>query len=139
MTRGEKLRKLRLEVDRTLEEVGHDVHISKQNLYKYENDIITNIPSDKIEILANYYMVSPAYLMGWSESPDLIVKEGDATYFIESKVPSPNDPTTIAAHHDGEDWTPEELEDIEMFKEMLRLKRDKNKIKGGASKINDSK
>lgn len=130
MTRGEKLRKLRIEVDKTLEEVGHDVHISKQNLYKYENDIITNIPSDKIEILAKYYMVSPAYLMGWSDSPDLIVNDGDATYFVEAKSSSSNDPTTIAAHHDGEDWTPEELEDIELFKEMLKLKRAKKQKEG---------
>jgi transcriptional regulator with XRE-family HTH domain len=65
MTRGEKLKKLRKDVDRTLEEVGNAVNISKQNLYKYENDLITNIPSDKIEALAEYYMVSPSYIMGW--------------------------------------------------------------------------
>lgn len=35
---------------------------------------------------------------------------------------------TIAAHHDGEEWTEEELEDIEEFKEILKLKRQlKNK------------
>ncbi|CAI6302107.1 XRE family transcriptional regulator [Bacillus subtilis] len=32
---------------------------------------------------------------------------------------------TIAAHHDGEDWTEEELEEIERFKEFVRLKRKK--------------
>lgn len=30
---------------------------------------------------------------------------------------------TIAAHHDGEDWTAEELEEIERFKEFIRMKR----------------
>lgn len=30
---------------------------------------------------------------------------------------------TIAAHHDGEDWTAEELEEIERFKEFVKLKR----------------
>lgn len=33
------------------------------------------------------------------------------------------EPETLAAHHDGEDWTEEELQDIEEFKEILRLKR----------------
>lgn len=34
------------------------------------------------------------------------------------------DITTIAAHHDGdEDWTEEELEEIERFKEFIRSKR----------------
>lgn len=36
-----------------------------------------------------------------------------------------NDITTIAAHHDGEDWTEEELEEIERFKEFIRTKRQK--------------
>jgi transcriptional regulator with XRE-family HTH domain len=30
---------------------------------------------------------------------------------------------TVAAHHDGEDWTEEELEEIERFKEFVRSKR----------------
>lgn len=30
---------------------------------------------------------------------------------------------TIAAHHDGEDWTEEELEDIERFKAFIKSKR----------------
>ncbi|WP_188453756.1 helix-turn-helix transcriptional regulator [Virgibacillus oceani] len=30
---------------------------------------------------------------------------------------------TIAAHHDGEDWTEDELEEIENFKKYLKSKR----------------
>ncbi|RED54767.1 hypothetical protein DFP95_12123 [Cohnella lupini] len=30
---------------------------------------------------------------------------------------------TIAAHHDGGDWTEEELEEIERFKEFVRMKK----------------
>lgn len=33
------------------------------------------------------------------------------------------EPETIAAHHDGEDWTEEELEEIRRFKEFIRSKR----------------
>ncbi len=36
---------------------------------------------------------------------------------------------TIAAHHDGEDWTKEELEEIEQFKEFVRMRR-KQRNKG---------
>lgn len=32
---------------------------------------------------------------------------------------------TIAAHHDGEDWTPEELAEIEEFKKYVLSKRNK--------------
>jgi len=34
-----------------------------------------------------------------------------------------DDIQTLAAHHDGEDWTPEELEEIERFKEFVRMRR----------------
>jgi transcriptional regulator with XRE-family HTH domain len=34
-----------------------------------------------------------------------------------------DDSNTIAAHHDGEEWTEEELEEIERFKEFLRMKK----------------
>lgn len=34
-----------------------------------------------------------------------------------------DDIETIAAHHEGEDWTKEELEEIEKFKEFIRMRR----------------
>ena len=34
---------------------------------------------------------------------------------------------TIAAHHEGEEWTEEELEEIERFKEFVRMKRQQKK------------
>ncbi|MDF9844589.1 transcriptional regulator with XRE-family HTH domain [Paenibacillus sp. PastF-1] len=33
------------------------------------------------------------------------------------------EPETIAAHHDGEEWTEEELEEIERFKQFVKMKR----------------
>lgn len=36
-----------------------------------------------------------------------------------------NEIHTIAAHHDGEEWTEEELEDIENFKKYVLSKRNK--------------
>ncbi len=38
-----------------------------------------------------------------------------------------NEIQTIAAHHDGDEWTEEELEDIENFKKYVLSKRNKNK------------
>lgn len=34
------------------------------------------------------------------------------------------EPQTIAAHHDGDDWTDEELREIEEFKSYVRSKRE---------------
>ena len=53
-----------------------EINVSKQTLYKYENNIITNIPSDKIEIIGKVLEVSPSYLMGWEDNlenaPDIL-------------------------------------------------------------------
>ncbi|MBQ8054498.1 MAG: helix-turn-helix transcriptional regulator [Lachnospiraceae bacterium] len=35
----------------------------------------------------------------------------------------PYQPTTIAAHHEGDDYTPEEWEEIEKFKMFVKSKR----------------
>lgn len=64
---GERLKKLRIDNDYTLDEVGKYAGTSKQTMYKYENGIITNIPSDKIELFAKFFNVTPAYLMGWEQ------------------------------------------------------------------------
>ena len=69
MSIGKRIKELRLQRNLTLEYVGGIIGSSKQNLYKYENEIITNIPSDKIEKLAMLYEVSPCYIMGWEVPP----------------------------------------------------------------------
>lgn len=38
------------------------------------------------------------------------------------------EPDTIAAHHDSEEWTEEELEEIERFKQFVRLKRKEKEV-----------
>jgi transcriptional regulator with XRE-family HTH domain len=67
-TVGERIKHLRQKYNFTLEEVGKKISVSKQTLYKYENGIITNIPSDKIEMLSVIFHVSPSYIMGWDSS-----------------------------------------------------------------------
>lgn len=67
---GAHLKALRLDRGLTQEEVGKRVLVSKQTLYKYENDIVTNIPVDKIELLAEVYHVTPAYIMDWEQSEE---------------------------------------------------------------------
>ena len=44
--------------------------------YKYEKDIITNIPSDVIERLSRALNTTPAFLMGWEDD------EADQRHFL---------------------------------------------------------
>ena len=68
MTVGEKIRLARQRKGVSQEAVAKALKTTKQNIYKYETGIITNIPTDKIEALASYLGVTPAYLMGWEET-----------------------------------------------------------------------
>lgn len=67
MTIGERIRSIRQSKEIGQTELANAAGITKQNLYKYENNIITNIPSDKIEAISRYLDVSPALIMGWEE------------------------------------------------------------------------
>lgn len=68
MTRGERIKQCRERVGMGQTELAEKIGTSKQNLYKYENDIITNIPSDIIEKIAAALDCTPQYLMGWTDS-----------------------------------------------------------------------
>lgn len=65
MTIGDRIKKIRETKGVGQTELANATGISKQNIYKYENNIITNIPSNKIEAIAMFLEVSPADLMGW--------------------------------------------------------------------------
>lgn len=78
MTVGDRIKKQREILRITQTELAKKVNISKQTLYKYETNIVTNIPSDKIEKLAKELNVSESFLMGWEDnlnknSADLVV------------------------------------------------------------------
>lgn len=65
---GSRIKQLRKEKSISQSELAEKIGVTKQNMYKYENGIITNIPSDKIELIATHLGCSPTYLMGWEES-----------------------------------------------------------------------
>lgn len=72
MTIGERIKEIRNRLDMSQVDFATKINVSKQTLYKYENNLITNIPSDKIEAVAKLAHVSPAYLMGWNISENSI-------------------------------------------------------------------
>ncbi len=65
MTVGERIKKIRENLNISQTDLAKGVNISKQTLYKYETNVVTNIPSNVIEKIANILAVSPAVLMGW--------------------------------------------------------------------------
>ena len=71
MDLGEKIRLLRHQRGMTLEEVGDACGVGKSTVRKWESGQIANMRRDKIALVAKALGVTPAYLMGWDESPAL--------------------------------------------------------------------
>lgn len=69
MSIGKRIKNLRKKYNISQVDLALTIDVSKQTMYKYENDIITNIPSDKIELMAEALFTTPSYLMGWTDDP----------------------------------------------------------------------
>lgn len=65
MKKGERIRYRREQLGISQTALAEQIGESKQTVYKYENGIISNIPSDKIEAIATALKVSPSWIMGW--------------------------------------------------------------------------
>ena len=75
-TKGSRIKEAREKIGMSQTDMADRIGVSKQTLYKYENDIITNIPSEKIEEISALTGVSPAYIMGWetNQLPSEVIK-----------------------------------------------------------------
>ena len=84
MAKGERIKALREKMGYSQTEFAERVKISKQTLYKYENNIISNIPSDVIERMASILNCPPGYFMGWEDPEPESGLESFWDFFIKS-------------------------------------------------------
>jgi transcriptional regulator with XRE-family HTH domain len=74
MTKGERIKQLRITKGISQSELAKFLNTTKQTISKYENGIVTNIPSDKVEAMATLFGTTPQYILAWEE----IHKKNDA-------------------------------------------------------------
>ena len=67
MTIGDRIRYAREQLNMTQTDLGNACDTTKQTIFKYESGIVTNIPPDRVEKLAQALGVSPAYILGWTD------------------------------------------------------------------------
>lgn len=70
MSAGETIRRLRTARGMTLEELARAVGTTLQNIHKYEQGIVTNIPLEKIEKIAAALETDPSEIVGWKKKND---------------------------------------------------------------------
>lgn len=100
MSIGKRIKNLREQKQMTLDEVARMCNTTRQTIYKYENEIVTKIPYDRIELLAKALGTTPSDLFGWEQkesSPnELQLTEGEkALIKLFRKVPASEQPIVI--------------------------------------------
>jgi len=70
MTIGDRLKYIRIQRKKTLEEVAAAVGVNPTSISKYETNRIKNIPQKKLEELARYFDVSIYYILGLTDPGD---------------------------------------------------------------------
>lgn len=86
MTIGNRIKELRENQHITQEELAKSMNSTKQTIYKYENNIVMNIPFDKIEMIAAKLGTTPSYLLGWDEIKADIKKIGYNLDVLDAKI-----------------------------------------------------
>lgn len=72
-TTAERLRWLRkFRCHKTQLEIGKKVGVGKATIQKYECGVITNIPPDKVELLAEALETTPGFIMGCENAQNKI-------------------------------------------------------------------
>ncbi|MEG0470736.1 MAG: helix-turn-helix transcriptional regulator [Solibacillus sp.] len=107
MKYGERLRMLRDKMNLSQKDLTERLNINRSTYARYETSS-TQPDYDTLTKLADFFGVTTDYLLGRSNQ-----ESSSDSYEIQ----------TIAAHHDGDEWTEEEQDEIARFKEFVRMKR----------------
>ena len=102
MSIGTKIRELREARGMSLEDVAKLCGTTRQAIYKYENEIVTNIPYDRIILLARALNTTPSQLFDWEDkksSPgeDVGLTEGERDMLsLFRLIPEDQQPVVLA-------------------------------------------
>lgn len=79
---GTRIKRAREKKNLTQEELGRICGTTKQTIFKYENNIVTNIPMDRLEEIAKALDTTPSDLLGWSQSENESISEESLSAMI---------------------------------------------------------
>lgn len=123
----ENIKSKRLELNMTLEELANKVGISRQTIQRYESGVISNIPSDKIEKLAEALECSPAFLMGWEQKDQLNEKDKKSIdKDLNNIMQEFREGTDGAAYYNGVEL---EESDLDLIESAMKIALEQIKIK----------
>jgi len=88
MTIGERIKYYREQAGMTQQELAVKAGVSYQAISKYENGIVTNIPTKRLQLIADALGTNGAVLMGYQEPGEVMSKDEESTWLEDLR----NDP-----------------------------------------------
>ena len=106
----ENIKKLRIEKGWSQEELAKRTgYTDRSSIAKIEGGLV-DLTQGKIKIFAEAFGVTASELMGWED---------------QKETSDASSPSLLAAHFDGDEFTEEELDEINKFVEYVKSKREK--------------
>ena len=123
MNIGERIKILRKQQKLKQTDLAKMTNLSKQTIYKYENNLVANIPSYNIEKIAFALNITPSHLQGWDEKEKDLINNGEEliSYLFELK----NRPEMKMLFSISKKCTKEEVEQTVRIIEALRNNENK--------------
>ena len=100
MTVSDRIRTLMEQRGLSYGELAAATGLTKSAVHRYATGLTDKVPTEALERLARALGVTPAFLTGWEEQPH-----------------------TLAAHFEGEEFSEEELREIADFVRFVKSKR----------------
>lgn len=72
MTIGERIKKRRIELGLSVDQLADRLGKNRATVYRYESNEIEKFPTTVVEPLAKALNTSPGYLMGWSDNDSMV-------------------------------------------------------------------
>lgn len=101
MTVSDRIRAKMNELRLSYGELSAATGLAKSAIHRYATGSTDKVPTEALEKLARALGVTPGYLTGWEQEK----------------------PHTLAAHFEGEEFSEEELKEIEDFVRFVKSKR----------------
>ncbi|MDS0525013.1 helix-turn-helix domain-containing protein [Clostridium sp. SHJSY1] len=123
ITLSDRLKELRKENNMTQSDLGKILGVGKTTISMYENGNST--PNDEIKLkIVEYFNISLDYLLGKSEIKNYSHLNKPVNRIND--LVKENKITTLAAHFEGEEFTEDDLYDIENFIRYVISKKKSN-------------
>lgn len=71
MNIGSKIKQRRQEMSISVDELAQKLNVSRTTIYRYEKGEISKMPTETLEKIARILNTTPAYFMGWNDSPEV--------------------------------------------------------------------